>query len=137
MLARSEFDQAYEGVVGVFLPVLLLSYPIVFIGCRLSEPEIREQMRRVHSMHIQIKQSQDGYKTPLRFALLPSILSKTTRDSVAEREEANLFGELDTDVLRYNPVDPAKHWEIEDILKILCRLTSKVSEGGPGEAGPK
>jgi hypothetical protein len=137
VLARSEFDQAYGGVVGIFLQALLLSYPIVFVGCRLSEPEIREQMRRVHSMHVQIKKSQDGYKTPRRFALLPSILSKSTRDSVAEREEANLFGELDTEVIRYNPVDPVKHWEIEDILKILCRLTSKVTEGGPGEVGPK
>jgi len=137
VLARSEFEQAYEGVVGVFLPALLLSYPIVFIGCRLAEPEIREQMRRVHSMHVQIKKSQNGYKTPRRFALLPSILSKSSRDRLAEREEANLFAELDTEVLRYSPADPEKHWEIEDILKILCGLTSKVTEGGPAEAGPK
>jgi len=137
VLARSEFDQAYEGVVGVFLQALLLSYSIVFIGCRLSEPEIREQMSRVRSMHVQIKKSQGGYKTPRRFALLPSILSKNTRDRVAENDEVILFGELETEVLRYNPADPAKHWEIEDILKILCDLTSMVTEGGPGGVAPK
>jgi SIR2-like protein len=137
VLARSEFDQAYNGVVSVFLQSVLLSYPIVFIGCRLSEPEIREQMRRVHSMHVQIKESQAAYKTPRRFALLPSIFDRNARDAAAEREEANLFAEMDTEVLRYNPADPAKHWEIEDILKTLCGLTSRVTEGGPGEVGPK
>jgi hypothetical protein len=137
VLARSEFDQAYDGVVGVFLPALLLSYPIVFIGCRLAEPEIREQMSRVHSMHVQIRKSQDGYKTPRRFALLPPIFSKNTRDRVAEMQEASYFADLDTEVLRYSPVDPKKHWEIEDILKTLCKLTSKVTEGGPGEVAPK
>jgi hypothetical protein len=124
VLARSEFDQAYEGVVGVFVPALLLSYPIVFIGCQLSEPEILEQMRRVQLMHIQIKKSRDGYKTPLRFVLLPPIFGKNGRDSDAEGVEVELFRELDTEVLRYNPVDLAKHWEIEDILKILCGLST-------------
>ena len=137
VLARSEFDQAYGGVLGVFLPALLLSYPIVFIGCRLSEPEILEQMRRVHSMHIQIKKSREGYNTPLRFALLPSIFGKNGRDLNGETAEVSLFSDLDTQVLRYNPSDPAKQWEIEDILKVLCRLTARVTEGGPGEAEPK
>lgn len=147
VLARSEFNEAYQGVVAVFVQALLLSYPIVFIGCSLSEPEIHEQIRRVHSMHIQMKKSRSDFKAPPRFALLPTIFRETTieepgpgrreRNDEAENAEARRFRELDTEVLRYHPTDRMKHWEIEDILKALCDLAREMPKVGPGEAMPR
>jgi SIR2-like domain len=132
VLARSEFKEAYGGVVSLFLQAIFLSYPIVFIGCGLSEPEIQEQMSRVHSMLVQIKRSRVGYKSPVRFALLPPIMVGGDRKDDQELVEAERFEELDTTVLRYSPADPAKHWEIEDILKSLCDVTPMVGPSGPG-----
>jgi hypothetical protein len=136
VLARSEFKQAYGGIVSLFLQAILLSYPIVFIGCRLSEPEIQEQMSRVHSMLVQIKNSRAGYKSPVRFALLAPIIVGGDRKVDQELVEAERFQDLDTTVLRYSPADPAKHWEIEDILKSLCDATPVVGASGPGIVSP-
>jgi hypothetical protein len=146
VLSRSEFEIAYSGVVGLFVQNLLYNYPIVFIGCSLSEPEIHQQIRRVHSMHVQIKNEAQGFKAPSRFALLPTRFRWEAKDGLpatrernrdAELEEANRFGELDTEVLRYDPADRMKHWEIEDILKLLCDLAEETPKVGRGEAMPR
>ena len=146
VLARSEFDQAYQGIVGLFVQNLLLTYPIVFIGCRLSDPDIYEQMRRVHSMHMQIETKHPGYVRRARLALLPAIFRKNTgtgptsdreRDTSTESQETLRFKEFHTDVLRYDPADPEQHSEIEDMLKHLCSLCSEAPKVSLGEAGPK
>ena len=141
ILSRSEFKQAYgtTGVVRLFVQHLLLNYSIVFLGCGLLEPDIHQQIQCVHEMHVQVKAARDGFVPPLRFALSQTIVSEATgtRDLDAEARETDRFRALDTEVLRYDPVDRRKHWEIEDILKNLCELTSKVSESGPGEERPR
>jgi len=52
VFCRSEFEQAYGdiGAVRNFVVNLLMNYPIVFIGCNLSEPEIHQQFQRVRQM---------------------------------------------------------------------------------------
>jgi len=137
VLAKSEFDSAYQGVLEIFVPALLLSYPIVFIGCGISEPEIVAQMTRVHTIYERIKQSYPGYRPKPRFVLLPSLANAKGPDAEKEQLEFDFFAGLDTQILRYAPTNPELHWEIEDILKTLCNLTMGVSEGGPGEAAPK
>jgi len=146
VLARSEFNKAYQGIVGVFVQNLLLSYPIVFIGCRLSDPDIHEQIRRVHSMHTQIKTTRTGFVPRARLALLPTIFrensgtmtaAKRERDSTAEEQETTLFRAFDTEVLRYDAADPKQHWEVEAMLQYLCKLSSETPSVGLGEAGPK
>ena len=137
VLARSEFKEAYEeGLVSLFLKSILLSYPIVFFGCRLSEPEIQEQMSRVHSMLDQIRKRRVGYKSPVRFALLPPIIVGGDRKTDQELLETERFKELDTTVLRYSPADPRRHWEIEDILKALSTSTPTMAASGLGGIGP-
>lgn len=145
VLARSEFDQAYRGVVRLFVENLLLNYPIVFIGCRLSEPDVHQVFRRVHEMHTQIKNTYPGYKMPPRIAVLPArfkevkreMKTEEIRDMTEEQAEAKLFLELDTVVLRYAPVDRRKHWEIEDVLEAVCRLSEAVSTVSDGKAAPR
>lgn len=126
VLARSDFDAAYgkggTGMVTPFLHSVLLSYPIVFLGCGLSEPDVQDLMRRVHLLHLNIKTSIPGFTPPPRFAVLPVIYSdrsRRIRDDYAELAETTRFGELDIKILRYEPADPDQHWEIEDILTAL------------------
>lgn len=148
VLARSEFDEAYAGTARTFFEALLLEYPIVFIGCRLLEPEVNEQLRRVHEMHTRIKRSRPEYIPPFRLAILPARFqveekspagfppsySKRERNLAEEWEEVQRFRALDTVVLRYAPVNPDKHWEIEDILKETCRIAETSPIVNKGEA---
>jgi SIR2-like domain len=137
VLARSDFHEAYAaGTARTFFEALLLTYPIVFVGCRLLEPDIRQQLLRVHDMHTRIKQSFPNFEPPSRLAIVPARYheertsddpppksSKRRRSVAEEREEVERFRALDTVVLRYVPGDPHVHGEIEGILKETCRIS--------------
>jgi hypothetical protein len=143
VFARSDFEKAYgpSGVVRQFVEQLLTNYPIVFWGCQLQEPGIRESLQRVRDMHAQMKEARDGFTPPLRFAVLPTIYARTKgkldqETEAAEAAEADYFRAIDIKVLRYDPRDRENHWEIEEILRSLCDSSSKLAVGA-GEAGPK
>ena len=133
VLARSDFAEAYEGSVRIFLENLLLSYPILFLGCGLTEPAVHETMRRVHKVHNQIQRVRETIKPPRRYALLPTrkiaghdlnFETKTERDLDAEFSEDNRFSELAVSVLRYNVNNPKQHSEVEEVLETLCTLNN-------------
>jgi SIR2-like domain len=140
VFCRSEFEQAYgeAGVVRNFVVNVLMNYPIVFIGCNLSEPEIHQQFQRVSQM---LKQMEIAGAPPPhhRFILAETIVSPINgkRDDGAEEVQVQRFNEVGTSVLRYDPVDPTQQWEVEETLSRLCALMSTVTAGGPGEAEPK
>ena len=144
VFARSDFERAYgpSGVVRQFVEQLLTNYPIVFWGCQLQEPGIRESLQRVRDMHTQVKEARDGFTPPLRFAVLPTIYARTKgklgqETEEAEAAEADYFTAIDIKVLRYDPRDRENHWEIEEILRSLCDSSSKLTGVSAGEAGPK
>jgi len=139
VFARSEFDEAYgpSGAVRLFVQNLLAYYPIVFIGCKLSEPEIYQQFRLVHEMLTRIQDATGVTSPPQRFLLAETIISGGRRDDGAEEIEERRLKELSVRVLRYDPIDREKHWEIEEALGRLCLMTSRVTVGAPGEAAPK
>lgn len=140
VFCRSEFDQAYgeAGVVRHFVVNLLMNYPIVFFGCNLSEPEIHQQFQRVHQMLSQMETA-GAPPPPPRFSLAGTIVSATTgkRDDGAEEAQVQRFNELGISVMRYDPIDHAQQWEVEETLRRLCALMPTVTAGGPGEAGPR
>jgi hypothetical protein len=131
VLARSDFEVAYEGSVRIFLENLLLSYPILFLGCSLAEPAVHEAMRRVHKVHDQIRREYKEMEPPRRYVLLPvrkriaddvSFAAKSERDLDAETAEDDRFSELAVRVLRYNVNNPHQHYEVEEVLEKLCTL---------------
>jgi hypothetical protein len=140
VFCRSEFEQAYgeAGVVRNFVVNLLMNYPIVFIGCNISEPEIHQQFLRVHQMLSQMETA-GAPPPPPRFILAETIISATTgkRDDGAEDVQIQRFQELGMSVLRYDPVEHKEQWEVEEALRRLCALTPRVTAGGPGEVAPR
>jgi SIR2-like domain len=143
VLARSDFDAAYgvgrTGMVTPFLHSVLLSYPILFLGCGLSEPDIQDLMRRVHQIHLDIMTAYSGFKPQPRFAVLPTIEFDgpgRKRNYGAELAESTRFSELDIKILRYHPADPDQHLEVELILEALADRLSP-AKVGPGDATPK
>jgi hypothetical protein len=134
VLARTDFDVAYNGSVRIFLDSLLLSYPILFLGCSLAEPAVHEAFRRVHKVHDQIRREYKEMEPPKRYALLPArtrtsrevtLEVKNERDFDSENTENERFSELSVRVLRYNLNNPQQHYEVEEILEKLCALYNK------------
>lgn len=134
VLARSDFEIAYNGSVRIFLDSLLLSYPILFLGCSLTEPAVHEALRRVHRVHDQIAKIYSRMIPPIRYAVLPirertdktdNLEQKKERDAEAEQAENERFQELAVSVLRYQVSDIRQHYEIEQVLETLCTFDNK------------
>jgi SIR2-like domain len=126
ILARSDFDQAYGGIVRSFLEQLLVYHNVLFLGCSLTEPAMQAVFQRVHEIHVQIKTSiAAGNNPPKRFVLLPTrymrLKAVNERDYESEHNEDGRFRAIDVNVIRYDPGD-ARHGEIEDVLEQLCTL---------------
>lgn len=156
ILARSDFESAYQGIVGSFLDQLLTYYPVLFLGCRLTEPTMHETFRRVHRIHVDILAKYPSASPPRRYALLPKreprdggfgqSQDSARRAKVEEerrlgdmREERRL-GDMRVEVGRYDPSDPS-HSELEQFLEYLCALaeasvTPTAELGLPGGMGP-
>ncbi|MDY6839428.1 MAG: SIR2 family protein [Thermodesulfobacteriota bacterium] len=147
VLSTSEYDLAYgnTGPVADFLTQLLLYYDVLFIGCSLAEPAMYEAFARVHTIHLQIQRSQPGARTPQRFVLRPTLYSGSDeiriasagkgieRDYQAEQAEDVRFGEMEIEVVRYEPTDD-RHSEVEELLEQLCnrahiQVSSEVRHG--------
>ena len=133
VLARSDFDNAYAtaGLVHALLLTVLTYKSIIFIGCSLQEPVMYEVFKRVHNIQEQIKEVHPRVVFPQRRALLPyRYVSRKNplnpaeiireRDSDRERTEHERFSEMDVKIVRYDPLNPALHMEIEEILEQLC-----------------
>jgi len=150
VLARGEFERAYDGIVGSFLLQFLAYCDVIFLGCRLSEPIMKEVFRRVHRIQLQIKESRGNPVMPRRQMLAPvrelevplgsgPTPTRRERDNEAEVKEDKRFQEMGIDVTRYQPADATRHWEVEQFLELLqdavkrARLTMS-EENIPREA---
>lgn len=147
ILARSDFNLAYNGIVRSFLDQLLTYYDLLFLGCRLTEPAIHDAFQRVHDIHMQIKSANSEVPLPQRFILHPTsqridLASSTDVDLEEEKkpDEEKRFNEMGIEVIRYEPRDVKVHSEVEEILESLCNLAkrnvSQVSKFGLGEELP-
>lgn len=137
ILARSDFDEAYKdiGIVNDFLVGIIRNYPLVFLGCSLSEPVIYEVFQKVYNIHTRIKRTYPDRSLPKRYIVLPtqrqvSEISDEGMEQVKskEREENNRIDEMGIEVIRYMPDDWHTHGEIEYILRQLWEST-KNSKG--------
>lgn len=134
ILARSDFDIAYNGAIRPFIDSMFRELPILFLGCRLEEPPIQEAFRRVRDIHLQIEQAYPGKPRPKRFILIPSRYREEddgyggkakTSDKGAEDSEETRFDGLGVKVIRYEVQDEQRHFEIEEILRRLHELAER------------
>lgn len=137
ILARSDFDEAYEdiGIANDFLRLIIGNYPLIFLGCSLREPVIREAFEKVYNIHTRIKRAHPDRSLPKRYIVLPTErpVSESSNEGMEqakskEKVENNRIDEMGIEVIRYKPDDWDTHGEIEYILTQLWEST-KNSKG--------
>lgn len=133
VLARSDFDEAYQGSVPAFLDPVLAYHPILFVGCSLSEPSIKATFQRVHKIHSKIKEKYFGIDLPKRYILLPRhqivkeekfhemVIDPISSVSHDEYNEEERFQAMNIDIIRYTRHDES-YWEIEQILRYMLNI---------------
>ncbi|MCX7047283.1 MAG: SIR2 family protein, partial [Candidatus Sumerlaeota bacterium] len=132
VLSKSEFDEAYSGIVRTFLEMLFAYHPVLFLGCRLSENQIREILIKAGNFQNKINSARSKNIVPCKIILLsPKEFRERTElgeDQIDHGktesvfiQEMRRFEELGLKVMRYDP-EGQGHREIEAILDELCNL---------------
>ncbi len=146
VLRQSEFKRFYDvsrSMLPGFLQQLLISYPVLFIGMGLGEPQLKRVFEICRDLRRGIV-TEYGVPAPQRYILRPMVFrpeekagsGATRRDEATESEEDRLFEEIDVKVVRYHQRD-SRHSGIEEILEEWCDLSPPSIEpgffgGGPG-----
>jgi hypothetical protein len=119
VLAHQDFETAYkeDGNVNNFVTELFTYYPILFIACDLREPDIYEAFKRAGRIHEKILTLRAGFKRPSKCIILPTPIPGPEAE-VGQEERLRAMGI--EDVIRYEPSNPDRHEEIEEILEKLC-----------------
>lgn len=128
ILSKADFDIGYspEKTLYSFLHQVLTYEPILFIGCQLREPELKEMFRICRETRKEIELFH-GKTAPKRYIFLPyKFLAseesiEVKRDEQIEEQENSEFSELGITVVRYNPKDE-NHSGLEEILTEWCQL---------------
>ena len=133
ILARSDFDEAYNtiGIVKNFIVHIFTHYPLLFLGCSLTEPVMYEVFQKVHDIHTRIKRNYPDLSLPKRYIMLPiqkQVYSEfpdenTEQVEWREKDEINRLNKMDIEIIRYEPNDWESHGEIEYVLRKLCKYT--------------
>jgi len=130
LLGERDFERGYEnnysGTLKSFLEQVFTYEPLLFIGCKLSEPPLRKVLETCRKIRKTINESYPSHNPPPRFAILPkryykSEIRNPEHDIDAEKEENDRFGELDIEVYRYEPKDE-DHTGLLELLESLCDL---------------
>ena len=140
VLRQSEFRRAYDvsqSMLPGFLQQLLISYPVLFIGMGLAEPQLKQVFEICRDLRRGIE-TEYGVPAPRRYILRPMAFRPeqnsgsrraTRRDETTESEEDRLFEEIDVKVVRYHQRD-SRHSGIEEILEEWCDLSPPSIEPG-------
>jgi hypothetical protein len=124
VLCRNEFEEAYGGMTKSFLIQLFAYRNILFLGCRLKEPEIELTLRKVHDIQEEIKVIFGSeIKMPHKIIFLPAQIVITEGQEQInldnEHDEEERLNELDFEIVRYNPKD--EHSELYFIIENICK----------------
>ncbi len=146
VLRQTEFMRAYDvsqSMLPGFLQQLLISYPVLFIGMGLGEPQLKRVFEICRDLRRGIE-TEYGVAAPGRYVLRPMAFRPeenlgsraTRRDEATESEEDRLFKEIDVKVVRYHQRDN-RHSGIEEILEEWCDLSPPSIEPGFFGGGPQ
>jgi len=128
ILGKKDFDVGYSSkrTLYSFLHQIFTYESVLFIGCRLREPQLREIFRICHETRKEIE-SFHNVTGPTRYILLPYTFKRITsftnvkRDENAEEQETSRFQELGITEIRYDPKD-GQHSGLEELLRDWCQL---------------
>jgi hypothetical protein len=142
ILGQRNFGHAYSdtgATLKSFLHQVFTYEDLLFIGCRLREPQLRELFMFCREVRNEIKRERPSSRVPQRYALLPITVKQETgktseRDIQTEEDEVLRFQELDIRVVRYDPIDQ-KHSAVEDFLEKSCELPPITIRSGLEEGG--
>lgn len=128
ILARSDFGKAYNNNITelkTFLSAVLMNFPIIFLGCRLTELPIVKIFEEINNLYYNRKKENPNINPPEKYIILPTLLKnemdKTEKNIVEnnERVEDERMNSLEIKVIRYKPHNIEEHREIEKILEYL------------------
>jgi hypothetical protein len=142
ILARSDFDEAYGngGIVHSFLVSLLTYYNIIFLGCELMEPDIKNVFLRVHKIHEEMRRIKPNGHFPQRIILVskqqigqeynvkgyPEQNIVKAYDKTVQNAEFERYNAMSIEPIRYSQKD--EHYgEIEQILESILFRNRKLS----------
>ena len=112
VLTKSQFDQAYardSGRASTLLAAMAPYHSLIFIGCRLGEPQIDCLFRKVHGAGMDFA-DKGRSKMPEHYALLEKEFrdepdGTQKRDGVTENLQDRQFANRGISVVRYDPED--------------------------------
>ncbi len=134
VLARSDFDEAYGDIVRSFLDQMLSFHSILFMGCSLDDPYIKETFQRMHRIHKKIQETNSGVGLPKKYILLPKhqIFHKNTlgreispvdfgEHNEEESNEEERFREMGINPIKFVLHDEC-YGEIDQILQYILEI---------------
>jgi len=125
ILTREDFEQNYEhtgAIIPSFLTQVLSFKPVVFIGCGLQEPALKNILGLCNEIKSRIEARSDN-NGPTHYILLPTLYTKVAEDKKPERdlqkeaEEDVIYEEVGVRVIRYVRNSPEDYSPVEKILK--------------------
>jgi len=125
ILAEEDFENNYEDIGAIipsFLTQLFTHKPVVFIGCGLQEPALRNTLRLCSAIKRRIESRAEN-RGPTHFILLPTLYTrrgeenKPARDKDKEKEENAKYEEDGVRVIRYVRESPDDFRPVEEILE--------------------
>lgn len=125
ILTIEDFKQNYEKV-GAIIPSFLTQVfsfkPVVFIGCGLQEPALKNILDLCNEIKSRIE-ARSANNGPPYYILLPTLYTKFTEDKKPERdrqkedEEDIFYEKVGVRVIRYVRNSPEDYSPVEKILK--------------------
>ncbi|MCG7979577.1 MAG: SIR2 family protein [Candidatus Thiodiazotropha endolucinida] len=129
ILTREDFERFYEhasAIIPSFLTQVLSFKPVVFIGCGLQEPALKNILNICNKIKSSIEAS-SGDHGPIHYILLPTLYTtveegqKPKRDFEKELEENAVYEEVGVRVVRYIRTSPKDYSPVEKLLKAWSR----------------
>ncbi len=125
ILTEEDFEHNYDkagAIIPSFLTQIFSFKPVVFIGCGLQEPALRNILRLCNEIKRRIEARADN-NGPTHFILLPTLYTRTSdneqpvRDMKKEEEENAKYYEDGVKVIRYVRESPDDFKPVEKILE--------------------
>jgi len=128
ILGGKDFEEGYSNnkTLHSFLHQVLTYESMLFVGCRLSEPPLRDIFKLCRETRNEIE-AFHSVKAPDRYILLPYQFnlkkrdSRILRDKEVEDEENSRFDELGVKTIRYFQKD-SNHSGLEEIFREWCQI---------------
>ena len=137
VLCKDDFEKAYtSGPLIRMWEDLLIFCPVLFLGCRLEEPQLDWVFNISNSVRRDYRE-RHSFEEPPRFIMLPERNTRISEDADPEHKEQlkrnesdmiNRYKLFNISVVKYDPVD-SSYSGLDDVIKGWSQLKA-VNAGG-------